>query len=102
VNIRLRRHGPVLGILLAASLGLSVAAGVLVYARTSITLLRYRHGDLVDLENTLRSDVEKLELKAAALASPVHLEKKARDLGLHYPKTGQIIHLDDVAAGPPQ
>jgi hypothetical protein len=83
-------------------LGLSVTAGVLVYARTSITLLRYRLSELVELEDTLRGDVEKLELKAAALASPVNLEKKARDLGLHYPKTGQIIHLDDVAARPPQ
>jgi hypothetical protein len=102
VNIRLQRGGPVLRILLATALGLSIGAGVLVHTRTEIISLRYRLSSLLNLEAELLSDVEKLRLEAAALASPQRLEGKALALGLRYPTTGQLLSLPDVASRGPQ
>ncbi len=104
VNLRLKRSGRWLGILLATVVGISVGSGALVWTRTHIVSLHYRLTRLGELETHLRRDVEKLRLEAAALASPRRIEAKARALGLGYPKAGQVVHLSalDVASGAPE
>ena len=104
VNLRLKRSGHWLGILLATVVGISVGSGALVWTRTHIVSLHYRLTRLGELETHLRRDVEKLRLEAAALASPRRIEAKARALGLGYPKAGQVVHLSalDVASGAPE
>lgn len=101
VNLRLKRGGRWLGILLATVVGISVGSGALVWTRTHIVSLQYQLTRLGELESQLRRDVEKLRLEAAALASPRRIEAKARALGLDYPKAGQVVHLSaaDVASG---
>ena len=104
MNIRLQHGGPGLRILLAAAVGLSLGAGLLVYTRTEVYSLSYRLSALVSREAQLRGRVEKLRLEAAALAAPGRLESEARALGLTYPDPGQIVLLDsvDVASGVPE
>lgn len=104
VNLRLQRAGPLLRILLATAVGISIGSGVLVWTRTRVVSLHYRLTRLVDLKSQLREDVEKLRVEAAALAAPRQLEAKARVLGLRYPESGQVIRLPagDVAAGAPE
>ena len=104
VNLRLKRGGRWLGILLATVVGISIGSGALVWTRTHIVSLHYRLTRLGELETQLRRDVEKLRLEAAALASPRRIEAKARSLGLGYPKAGQVVHLSaaDVASGAPE
>ena len=99
VNIRLRKGGLVLNILLATAVGAAVGSTLLVYTRTELLSLRYRLNSLRQLEGYLRSEVEKLRLEAAILAAPESLEDRARELGLAYPKDGQVVQLPNVATG---
>ncbi len=104
VNLRLKRGGPWLRILLATVVGISAGSGTLVWTRTHIVSLHYQLTRLDALESQLRRDVEKLRLEAAALAAPQRIETQARSLGLGYPKAGQVVHLSalDVASGAPE
>ncbi len=102
VNFRLRRAGPLLQAILAGTLGLVVGGTALVWARSEITSLRYRLSELLSHHGELREEVEKLRIEAAVLTTPEQVEKRARALGLRYPKPGQVLYLDrsDVAAAP--
>jgi cell division protein FtsL len=99
VNVRLRKSGPLARLLGFATLGLLVGAGVIVWARTEVTRLRYQLMQAYETESLLRDEVEKLRVEAAALAAPERLEKEARALGLRYPEPGQVVA---VSLGEPQ
>ena len=104
MNTRLRRGGPLLRILLATAVGISIGLGVLVWTRTQIVSLRYSLTRLAERESQLRGEVEKLRVEAAALSGPQRIETKARSLGLRYPGPRQVVRLPvgDVAAGAPE
>lgn len=101
MNARLRRGGPLLRAALASALGLAVAAGAVVWTRTEILALRYELSRLFESEASLRNEVEKLRVEAAALTAPDRVERRARELGLRYPQPGEVIFLDaaEPAAG---
>ena len=96
MNARLRRAGHGLRVVLAAVLGLVVAAAVLVGVRTEITSVRYELHDLRSRESRLRSEIEKLRVEAAVLTTPERLEASATELGLIYPIAGQVVALPAV------
>ena len=96
MNARLRRGGRRLQVLLAAVLGVILAAAALVGVRTEITSLRYELGRLRNEHTRLRGDVEKLRVEAAVLTSPERLEADALALGLTHPESGQVISLPPV------
>ena len=101
MNAPLRRAGRVQRALIATALGVALGAGALVWTRTEILSLQYHLARLVDLEATLRAEVEKLSVEVAALSSPARIERRARALGLRDPSPGQVVHArgGDVAAG---
>ncbi|MFQ5515482.1 MAG: hypothetical protein ACE5FG_13760 [Myxococcota bacterium] len=103
MNIRLKRGGPWLCVLLASTVGITLGAGLLTFTRIQITSLRYHLNALLQRESRLRSDVEKLRVEEAALVAPRRLERRARELGLRYPQPGQVVSLGlpDVAAARP-
>jgi cell division protein FtsL len=91
VNVRLRRSGPLARLLWFTALGLLIGAGVIVWARTEVTRLRYQLMQAYETETLLRDEVEKLRVEAAALAAPERLVKEALALGLRYPEPGQVV-----------
>ena len=93
MNARLRRSGHGLRTLLAGVLGIIVAAALLVGARTEITSLRYELQKMRSEESRLRRDVERLRIEAAVLTAPKRLEARALELGMTYPRSGQVISL---------
>ncbi len=96
MNARLRPGGYRLRVLLAAVLGVVLAAAALVGVRTEITSLRYELGRLRSEHTRLWGDVEKLRVEAAVLTSPERLEADALALGLIHPESGQVISLPPV------
>ncbi len=93
MNARLHRSGHGLRTLLAWVLGMIVAAAILVGVRTEITSLRYELQKLRNVESRLRRDVEKLRIETAVLTAPERLEARALELGMTYPRSGQVISL---------
>lgn len=79
---------------LASVLGIVIGAAVLVAVRTEVTSLRYRLTELHEREARLRTDIEKLRVESAVLASPERLEPRARELGLVPPAAGQVLSLE--------
>ncbi len=104
MNARLHRSGHGLRTLLAGVLGIIVAAAFLVGVRTEITSLRYELQKLRSVESRLRREVEKLRIEAAVLTAPERLEARAVELGMTYPRSGQVISLPprDPARGRPR
>ena len=93
MNARLRRGGYGMRVLLAAVLGVVLGAAILVGVRTEITSLRDELHSLRDDEARLRSEVEKLRVEAAVLTAPERLEARGLELGLSYPRPGQVVSL---------
>jgi hypothetical protein len=85
-----------LRVLLAAVVGVVLAAAALVGVRTEITSLRYELGGLRKEHTRLWGDVEKLRVEAAVLTSPERLEADALAIGLTHPVSGQVISLPPV------
>ena len=98
MNARLRRGGSGIRALLSAIFGVVLGAAILVGVRTEITSLRYELHSLRDDEARLRSEVEKLRVEAAVLTAPERLEARALELGLSYPRPGQVVSLPPSAA----
>ncbi len=99
MNARLRRSGHGLRALLAGVLGVVVAAAFLVGVRTEITSLRYELQKLRSEESRLRREVEKLRVESAVLNAPERLEARALELGMTYPRSGQVVSLVPAARG---
>ncbi len=74
-------------------LGVIVAAACLVGARTQITSLRYELQKSRSAETQLRREVERLRIEAAVLTAPKRLEARALELGMTYPRSGQVVSL---------
>jgi cell division protein FtsL len=92
VNARVRRASPLLRVTIAAAIGAGLGAGALVFTRTELRSLEYEHGRLVAQDAELQREIEKLEIEAAALATPDRIEDRAFKQGLRYPSPGQIVH----------
>ncbi len=93
MNVRLQRGGPWARALLYGAAGAVLGMMAVVWTRHEIQSLKYRLGDQARQRAALHSEIEKLEIEAAALASPRRIEERALALGLRYPQPGQVIHL---------
>ncbi len=91
MNARLSVGGPLLRVILATVLGIAIGSAALVWTRTRVVSLRYELARRVNEHADLRADVEKLRVEVAALSSPDRIEAEARQLGLRYPRAGQIL-----------
>jgi cell division protein FtsL len=92
--------------MLACIFGLVLGASALTWTRSEMTRLRYRLAELSETRAELGAEVEKLSIEAAVLTAPKELERRARELGLHYPQDGQVVHVREaerpaVGARPP-
>jgi cell division protein FtsL len=81
-------------------LALATAVGLVTWARTGITALRYELTRLLEQETVLRAGVEKLKIEEAALASPGRIQQAARAMGLRDPSPGQLVPLPPEARRP--
>lgn len=90
MNVRIRKGGPLAALALFTALGVLVGAGALVWTRTEITRHRYELMRLHKAESRMRGQVEKLRIESAALAAPERIERRARRLGLRYPRAGEV------------
>lgn len=101
MNARLRRSGPTLRWILAAALGVVLAAALLVSARTRVTSLRYALRDERKQQTVLREEVEMLAVATGVRSAPERLEPRALALGLTYPSHGQVVRLSTAAETAP-
>lgn len=63
--------------------------------RLEITRLRYDLSTLYGRREALAAEIGRLEVEAAALASPRRIEEGARGLGFVYPDRNSIVVLDE-------
>ncbi|MCE2392399.1 MAG: hypothetical protein J4G09_13115 [Proteobacteria bacterium] len=100
LNVRLQHAGPWMRALLAAAVGMVLAAGAVVAVRTEITTLRYSLSSLRAQEAKLRGRVEILQVEATALRAPERIRAHTRERGLGPPEPGQIVRLPQPEVAP--
>lgn len=93
MNVRLRKGGRLLSLLGPVVIAFAIASGLIVWTRTEIISLRYRLVELLDRESTVRGEVEKLRIEAAALGSLERVERMGRAQGLTEPRPEQVVLL---------
>ena len=71
------------------------AALFLTALRLEITRLRYDLSHLHGTSQELAGEVARLEVEAAALASPKRIESRALALGFVHPRPDQVVVLDE-------
>lgn len=85
-------------------------AAVLIYWRTTLPALKLNHEldqtrvDMLDRQQALRDEIERLEAKASAITDPIELERdhRARYGTLGMPGREVLVPLDDGPAAKPE